>query len=577
MARLVTYASTCNKFGGLDQSCRMSDNMALSPDMANFRVTDNYSLKKRGGIRKICTASAPIDGLWAGYIGGVFFLLYVSGGDLYKYDSVTKSGVPIGFVDYGRAAMFEFDGKVYILNGNRYSRFDGLSVTTVEGYVPLIYINCTPAGAGIAYEKPNLLTPKRRQRFSADGVSDDYVLAEKNISLIHYVTVNGAPYSNFTYNTTTGVVHFYTTPPAGINNIEICYSKNNLDRTRITKNRYAMLFGGNVDTRLFLWGHPNYPNYRFHSELADGVPSVEYFPENNFTVIGNTEITDIISQYDRQLIFTKDKAFYSYCELRQDLMGNYYSSFPVYNLNSEKGNLIKGSSCVINNEPVTFCSDGLNRWCSTTVENEKNAVCFSAPIAEAVAGIVRSNNFSDLRLFDFQNNSELIFYHNGKAYIYNYKLGVWYLFKDMFCDFFCVVSGELCFSFGNNIYKLDESQTDDEDGAVTAYWKSPFVSAGESGRRKDVTELSLTVGTKSSTMLDVALNSDIMPENAFTQTFVIENAAGIKTSCLSMRPNLRRVSKVQIHLRATGRNTDAEIFEITLTSKPKGSYARYGL
>ncbi|HPP84453.1 MAG TPA: hypothetical protein PK795_00905, partial [Bacillota bacterium] len=64
MARLVTYASTCNKFGGLDQSCRMSDNMALSPDMANFRVTDNYSLKKRGGIRKICTASAPIDGLW---------------------------------------------------------------------------------------------------------------------------------------------------------------------------------------------------------------------------------------------------------------------------------------------------------------------------------------------------------------------------------------------------------------------------------------------------------------------------------------------------------------------------------
>lgn len=577
MARLVTYTSTCRKFGGLDQSCRMSDNMAFSPDMANFRVTDNYSLKKRGGIRKVCTAPAAIDGMWAGYIGTAFFMLFVSGGYLYKYDSVSGEAIQIGFVDTGKAVMFEFGGKVYILNGNRYSRFDGFSVSTVEGYIPIVYINSTPSGEGTAYEKPNLLTPKRRQQFSADGKSNDYVLAEKNINLINYVNVDGIAYTNYTYNTVTGVVHFNTTPPAGINNIEICYTKSNLDRQRITKNRYAMLFGGNVDTRLFLWGHPNYPNYRFHSELAGGVPSVEYFPENNFTVIGNTEITDIISQYDRQLIFTKDKAFYSYCEIRQDLLGNYYSSFPVYNLNSEKGNLIKGSSCVINNEPVTFCSDGLNRWSSTTVENEKNAVCFSAPISDAVASIIRSNDFSDLRLFDFQNNSELIFYHNGKAYIYNYKLGVWYLFRDMYCDCFCVMSGELYFSFGDTIYKLDETQSNDEDAAVTAYWKSPFISAGDSGMRKDVTKLSVTVGTKSSTMLDVAVNSDVQPESPYLQTFIIENNSGTKTSCLSMRPNLHRVSKVQIHLRATGRDTDAEIFEISLTSKPKGSYARYGL
>jgi hypothetical protein len=577
MSSSVTYRSTCRRFGGLDQSCRMSESMEYSPDMSNFRVTDNFSLKKRGGIREICSVSNTIDGMWAGYIETAFFMLFVSGGYLYKYDRVSEEATAIGYVDTGRVVMFEFGGKVYILNGNRYTRFDGISVTTVEGYIPITYINCKPSGEGTAYEKPNLLTPKRRQQFSSDGMSADYVLADKNINLINYVNVNGYAYTNYTYNLTTGVVHFNSAPAAGINNVEICYTRSNLDRSRIIKNRYAMLFGGNVDTRLFLWGHPNFPNYRFHSELANGVPSVEYFPENNFTIIGNTEITDIISQYDRQLIFTKDRAFYSYCELRQDLLGNYYSSFPVYNLNSEKGNLIKGSSCVINNEPVTFCNDGLNRWSSTTVENEKNAVCFSAPISTAVASIIKSNNFSDLRLFDFQNNSELIFYHNGKAYIYNYKLGVWYLFKDMYCDCFCVMFGELYFSFDNTIYKLDETQNNDEEAAVTAYWKSPFFSAGESDKRKDVTGLSVTVGTKSSTMLDIAVNSDIKPESAFLQTFIIENNTGTKTSCLRMRPNLHRVSKVQIHLRATGRETDAEIYEVSLISKPKGSYARYGL
>ncbi len=577
MAGSVTYRSTCKRFGGLDQSCRMSDHLEFSPDMANFRVTENFSLKKRGGIRKVCSVLNTIDGMWAGYIETVFFMLFVSGGYLYQYDRISGEAIEIGFVDTGRVVMFEFGGKVYILNGNRYSRFDGINVTAVEGYIPLTYINCTPSGEGTAYEKPNLLTPKRRQQFSADGTSANFTLAEKNINLIHYIYVNGNSYTDYTFNYVTGVVHFNTIPSAGINNIEICYSKSNLDRTRITKNRYAMLFGGNVDTRLFLWGHPNFPNYRFHSELAGGVPSVEYFPENNFTVIGNTEITDIISQYDRQLIFTKDRAFYSYCELRQDLLGNYYSSFPVYNLNSEKGNLIKGSSCVINNEPVTFCSDGLNRWCSTTVENEKNAVCFSAPISVAVAKIIQLNNFSDLRLFDFQNNSELIFYHNGKAYIYNYKLGVWYLFDEMYCDCFCVMFGELYFSFGDTIYKLDETQSNDESAAVTAYWKSPFSSAGESGMRKDVTSLSVTVGTKSSTMLDIAVNSDLKPESGFAQSFLIDNDSGTKISCLRMRPNLHRVSRVQIHLRATGRDTDAEIYEVSLISKPKGSYARHEL
>ncbi|MBO7157079.1 MAG: hypothetical protein J6W31_00590, partial [Clostridia bacterium] len=86
-----------------------------------------------------------------------------------------------------------------------------------------------------------------------------------------------------------------------------------------------------------------------------GQPSAEYFPENNYTVIGSYPITDIISQYDRQLIFTKERAYYSYCQLRTDVEGHLYSSFPVFNLNGEKGSLLPFGGCIMNNEPVTVC------------------------------------------------------------------------------------------------------------------------------------------------------------------------------------------------------------------------------
>ena len=564
---------TVKKFGGLNQALQMSEEIAYSPDMLNFKITDNFALRKRGGIRSIFDGSGDkIEGLWAGYIDKIYTLLFICDGNLYKLNPVTGTETVLGYVDTGPAVIFEFSGKVYILNGKKYSRYDGDTLSEVEGYVPLIAVGCSPSGAGTTYEDINLLTPKRRQQFSSDGISADYKLAEKNITGIHYIKLSGLNYYDYTYNLTAGTIHFNTVPPEGINNLEICYQKSQ-DRNRIIKNRFCMLFGGNVDSRLFLWGHPDYPNYRFHSELADGKPSVEYFPENNFTVIGNTEITDIVSQYDRQLIFTKDRAFYSYCEIRQDKLGNYYSSFPVYNLNGEKGNLIKGSCCIINNDPITFCNDGINRWSSTTVENEKNAVCISYPIADIVSEIIKGNSFSSLRLFDFQTNSELIFYYNQHAYIYNYKLGVWYVYDEMLCDFFCEYNGRLYFSYNDKIYFLSENETNDGSSAVTAYWKSPFFTAGTAPLRKDILELSVTVGTKNSTMLDMAVNSNLNKNSPFIESFLITNTTGQKLSCLRVRPNVKRVAKAQIYLRATGLDTDAEIYEISLISKTKGRYA----
>lgn len=103
-----------------------------------------------------------------------------------------------------------------------------------------------------------------------------------------------------------------------------------------------MIFGGNTDNRIFIWGSEDEPCTIRHTALGDGVPNPEYFPENSFRVIGDTAITDIIQQYDRQLIFAQDRAFYSYCDLTTDAMGNAYASYPVFALNASKGSLIYG-------------------------------------------------------------------------------------------------------------------------------------------------------------------------------------------------------------------------------------------
>ncbi|MEG2004020.1 MAG: hypothetical protein RR057_05420, partial [Clostridia bacterium] len=429
-----------NGFKGLDQNSFADGDPSLSPDMLNFKINAKYELEKRDGYDSLSILYGPARAMWSGNIGGGNCLLYVSGGTIQRYDLSTGTHTKVGSIADKHTTVFEFAGNVYFLNGADYYRYDGTTFESVEGYIPKIAISCSPNGAGTAYEQINLLTAKRRQIFSANGTDKVFQIAEKEIDNIDYVNINGSSTLLYSKDTAAGTVTFHTTPTAGINNIEICYSKAHNGRNKIILSAYSMLFGSNTDTRVFLWGNPSLPSYRFHSELADGVPSAEYFPENNYTSIGNTKITDIVQQYDRQLIFTPDSAFYSYCDIRSDSLGKTYSSFPVFSLHSTKGNLLSGSSCVIDGKPVTFCRDGLNIWEPTNIENEKNAVCFSHAIDNTIREISESNDFSGCVLFDYQSNGECYFAYGGKIYIYNYKLGVWYVYDGInavsFCDCF---------------------------------------------------------------------------------------------------------------------------------------------
>lgn len=472
--------ATQKGFKGIDHRGAFGADLGVASEMVNFRINESGALVKRQGIRHIFEADNEINGVWRGILKSEEVIIFAAGGKLYR---ISPYGTPeplyIGDIGNGRCVMFEFNNWLYIKCADYYGKYDGETFMEVEGYIPLVAISCTPQGEGQIFEQINLICDKRRQRYSANGSSMFYYLAEKEIDGIDSITLDGKPYEGeWSSDKHAGTISFKNAVPAGLNNLEITYRKGNGtdSRSRILGCSRIMMFGGNSDGRIFLWGNPQLPNYRFYSDLADGVPSAEYFPVNGFTVIGNKPINCIVQQYDKQLIFAEDKAYYSYCELKTDSLGRVYSSFPVFSLNGEKGCIFETDGCVIDNKPVTLCRDGFNMWESTAVVNEKNAINFSAPICNFVPSFAGSSN-KDFCMFDFLANRELFFIFGEFAYIYNYGLNAWYSYDNfggkhhfVYGDLVYFAKGKKLCSFGNH---------QEEDLEHLCIWKSAFLGNGK--------------------------------------------------------------------------------------------------
>ncbi len=573
---MSTVTTRVRAFGGIDENRIFADDLTFSPAMRNFQITENHTLKKRCGLTVAFPAASEVTGLWSGYLGGEKYFLYTAGGKLYSVELDTGISVEIGAVGAGRNVMFEFQRQVYIKNGQQYSRFDGSTVQKVTGYVPLVAIGCSPDGAGTSFEDVNMLSSRRRVQYSCDGEARIFQLPEKNIASVVETWLDGGanPLSK-TVDTGKGTVTFEAAPGKGINNLEIEYDVGNDRSEVILEASGVMLFGGDTDGHVFLWGNPSYAGYRFHSELADGQPSAEYFPENNYTIIGDSEITDIISQYDRQLIFTKDRAYYSYCELRTDTLGNVYASFPVYNLNGEKGSLLANAGCIMNNEPVTLCADGLNRWSSTAVENEKNAVCFSGPVGRTMQSLLAQGNYGQMRLFNLRATGELFFFCGEEALIYNYRIGAWYAYDNFSADLITECDGTLYFSRGNNVLYLDSTAAYDEEGKINAYWECPCLHFGESGVQGKPVRISYTVRAAGQVALQMSYYGSRMQAEP-EQTTVQLDCREERIMGGSFRPPLHRGALLKLRITEYD-YAFCEICELQILAVQKGRYGRKGL
>ena len=552
---------TVSRFGGINER---SDSLGEAVEMVNLTVTKEGSLKKRFGMRKILSLRGEkILASWEGTICGNECVLFVTSGGFYQYLSDAEAAIFLRPFFGNRAFLFEFDEKVYILSDVDLYSFDGGVVERVEGYSPVIAISTDQDGVCELFEAVNMLTPRRRQKFSTDGTNTVLRLLEKDVEKIVSVKYLGDTISPLKYgfDQASSTIMLDETPSKGENTIEVEYEAKNSDRAKILNYEKATVFGGGNDTRVFLYGSSDEPSYRRHSELGGGVSRADYFPENNFASLSGKVITSIIRHYDRQLIFCLDSAFYSTDELRQDSLGKYYHSFPIYALNSEKGHVGANAAILINNEPISVTYDGIYRWVSTSVRDERNAIKISSKVDGKVLGFLQRRNEFPIRLLDDDINEELWIVSGSEALIYNYALGVWYFYEGL--DF---VTFSRCFDtllLGNedgDVFVFEE--TEDELPIVYVSGKSIL---GNGTSRKDISSFIIEAISKNGGSFDIELFD---APKSFDSRVRLTLLGSDKADAFRHRLAFRRVR--QLYFSLDGEVKDVIISGITFNFRERG-------
>ena len=249
-----------------------------------------------------------------------------AGGALYLYDQEndTATEIKTGLLEGARTQGFYFNGKLYLLTGREYLVYDGQEVKAVKdaAYVPTTSYGAKPTGGGKAYERVNLLTSQRKNKFTADGSSTVYTVDTANVKGTYKIDkdskvkvwIDGTEKTDgFTVNYEKGQITFTTAPPKPKNestdNVEIQFSftsdaENAQGPADVEKCRVFALFGLNSENRVFLSGNPDAPNKEIWSGLAD--PS--YFPDLNYALIGSSDfkVMCFVKNQDELIIVKED-------------------------------------------------------------------------------------------------------------------------------------------------------------------------------------------------------------------------------------------------------------------------------
>ena len=423
-------------------------------------------------------------------------------------------------------SFFTFDKKVYILSG-KYQSWNGTTLQEVEGYTPLVFINTPPAGGGLIYDEINMLSPKKHQTFNGDGTSTVYQLAQKGITSVDKVLVGGEEKTvttDYTVNLANGTVTFVgTAPPQGMDNVDIYWTLNDGDRDIIEGMKFGTIFGGDLDTRVFLYGNSNCPNRTYYSGLVDGTPSVEYFPATAQVDVGpsNFALTDLTRQYDRLLATTnKPEAYYMTIateSLPVTLVDNTQTSRLVpsvstFPLNESHGCVAMGQGKLIDNYPVTIDKNSLTLWKATNVRDEKNM----EDISQKIKLNLIEDNLEYYKTLDLQSANQLWFGINRKFYIYNYfnKTYSRLFLNDDMTHLVDLENTIYTGSLDGKVFKWGEQFSDFDGTIINAHWEMNFSDFGVAHLRKTMSRLWVLMQPQGHSSADVGFITNIAESNS---------------------------------------------------------------
>lgn len=471
--------------------------------MRNFKITNEANLQLRPGQATAIESDAPVRGIWRGWLGSEEHIVCAWGGKLYKVWAEDSNGVKslayqtdngvnewkceaIGVLDDRPTSFFQFTDKLYILNGTEYLCWDGVdNARTVEGYRPLVANAAPPSGGGTLQEGVNKLNGLRRMRFSGDGQSTVYQLLETDVDIISRVLINGSIVSpaDYTVSTEDGTVSFAAAPELGTDNVEIWWRKGNGDRDAITAMRFAEIFNGYSDNRVFLYGDGG--NQAVYSGLDnDGLPTAEYFPDLNVMKVDATDtpITAMVRHFDRLLIFKPDCAYVAeYTTVTVD--NSNLAGFYLAPISRDFGCTVYGGAVLVSNYARTVNGKAVYDWrmSSTTVRDERITKRVSTRIEKSMARLTGNDG---VFVFDDEQEHEYYVFGGGEALVHNYESDAWYLYTGLPANCAAKADDGLLLGTDSGLVIFGGGLRGDFGQAIDGYWESGSLDFDIDWRRK---------------------------------------------------------------------------------------------
>lgn len=514
-----------NKWLGLNEN--PDGDTQLKPgeaaEMINFKITRDGNLQKRPGTRTVNKLGVlrewegAIYGIWYGKVGSTNYTLFAADADIWSYNWTTNVATSIKnastTIANAETFFFGYDQKVFIMNGSDYLYWDGSAlpaggVKPVTGYIPIIFTNIpkTP-GVGIAGDQINKITAQRKVWLSPDGTATPtFQLPETGLTSIDSVVnrLTGVPYvltTDYTVNLTNGTISFTGTPSDTDNLIEVTYTASASFRSQVTAMKYAEIYNGNTDNRVFIYGDGS--NQAFYSGLDSlGGQRADYFPDLNVVNIGeeNTPITALIRHYSSLAAYKTDSAYSINFGQITLVDGSLTSAFFVLPVNRSIGNLAPGKAQLVDNSPRTLFNSAIYEWknnasyASNLTTDERQARIISQRVFRTLSGM----NLATAYTFDDNERQEYYVIQNDIAVINNYATDTWYLYNAVGVNRLIAIAGELygCTSTGDIVH-MSRSYQNDNDVAIDCYWRSGSIDFGKAWQRKYSNRIFVTMKPES--------------------------------------------------------------------------------
>lgn len=468
----------------------------------NFRITDDGSLKKRQGFKKIYENKEKTSPLSASYSlleNGVEVCYFTQGSYVKKYRSDTQEVINVGSVksEATNIFFFEFMNSLYICDGYQILTIKNNSLFYSKFYVPL-YGKDWGIFGGEVYEKPNLLWPKIAISYKLSEDFASYLsLGNLNIKSIDAVYRNGTAlpsdkyYYHEEYNAIT--VLEFDKDDFFFAILTIVPDENYLtEQEALFNSTHTSLFPELNENNLFFWGSKSSNSVFFSTsinpdsaKLTDNFTSHSrfYIPIGSYFSVASAEdrIKAFTRHYDRVLIMTDSSTWIT--NLR-DLETN---SMLIKNINSSIGCEVANGCVRIENTIFSIGKDAIYAWTADTDElNECNAYSISEPIKD----LLGKDFYSSCLIHLNYAKREIWFFSptQSQTWIYSYTNKKWYSFSGFTPTAFLDGGDEVRFLEDKILYAFDKDLNSDirneGEAEITATLKSGMLEFNSERKKK---------------------------------------------------------------------------------------------